>query len=436
MPCKAKQTMMMQRHRQTLYIKILLALVLSALLWKASQARSIRVKPGTSVPTIRAALAIAAHGDSILVEKGIYREQNIEVDKSVSLIGLNGATLDGEGKYEIMTVKASYVLVEGFSFIGSGNSSYIDIAALKFVGVHDVIAKNNRFTNAFFGIYCQNVQRGIVYGNTLVSNAKDEINSANGIHCWKSDSLQILRNNISGHRDGIYFEFVTQTKIVGNNSFNNVRYGLHFMFSSYNEYYYNTFRDNGAGVAVMYSRNVTMLHNRFSENWGQAAYGILMKDITDSEVRYNHFERNTAGIFMEGSNRINMKSNHFDNNGWAIKIQASCTDNTIEENNFTGNTFDIATNGSLVLNSFQGNYWDRYDGYDLNKDGVGDIPHRPVSMYSIIVERNPTTLMLFRSFMVELMDKAERIMPGMTPEALRDNQPRMKKLPVKTLSRT
>jgi nitrous oxidase accessory protein len=57
-------------------------------------------------------------------------------------------------------------------------------------------------------------------------------------------------------------------------------------------------------------------------------------------------------------------------------------------------------------------------------------------MYSIIVERNPTTLMLFRSFMVELMDKAERIMPGMTPEALRDNQPRMKKLPVKTLSRT
>ena len=87
----------------------------------------------------------------------------------------------------------------------------------------------------------------------------------------------------------------------------------------------------------------------------------------------------------------------------------------------------MATNGSLVLNSFSENYWDRYEGYDLDRDGFGDVPHHPVSMYSIIVERNPTTLMLFRSFMVDLMDRAERMMPGMTPEALRDDHPRMKK---------
>jgi nitrous oxidase accessory protein len=130
-----------------------------------------------------------------------------------------------------------------------------------------------------------------------------------------------------------------------------------------------------------------------------------------------------------------MHENEFVNNGWAIKMQASCTDNVIESNNFTGNTFDIATNGSLVLNTFRGNYWDRYEGYDLNRDGTGDIPHRPVSLYSIIVERNPTTLMLFRSFMVDLMDRAERIMPGMTPEALRDDKPKMKKIPIQTRSK-
>ncbi len=424
------------RRNNHILLKLVLAVILSGLLWKAGQSRTIRVKKGTAISSIRAALAIASAGDSILVSRDRYAEQNIEITKPVILIGLDMPTLDGENKHEIITVKSSYVIIEGFEFINSGKSGYIDIAALRFVGVHDVIAKNNRFVNSFFGIYCQNVQRGIIYKNALVSNAKDEINSANGIHCWKSDSLQILQNTISGHRDGIYFEFVTETKITGNTSYNNVRYGLHFMFSSHNQYYNNVFRDNGAGVAVMYSHHVTMHRNRFSDNWGNAAYGILMKDITDSDVRHNHFTRNTVGIYMEGSNRISMQENEFDQNGWAIKMQASCTDNVIQANNFTGNTFDIATNGSLVLNTFRANYWDRYEGYDLNHDGTGDIPHRPVSLYSMIVERNPSTLMLFRSFMVDLMDRAERIMPGMTPEALRDDAPRMKKLPIQPLQKS
>ena len=149
----------------------------------------------------------------------------------------------------------------------------------------------------------------------------------------------ILQNTISGHRDGIYFEFVTNSKIENNNSFNNVRYGLHFMFSNYNMYIANIFRDNGAGVAVMFSNHITMHRNIFSENWGNAAYGILMKEISDGEVEGNSFSRNTVGIYLEGSNRIMMRHNHFDDNGWAIKMQASCNDNLVEENNFTRQHF-------------------------------------------------------------------------------------------------
>jgi len=387
---------------------------------------TIHVGKNREQSSIKAALKIANHGDTILVEKGVYREENIIIDKSVYLKGIGRPELDGENKYENITVKTNFVIIDGFDFIRSGKSSYNDLAALKLVGCRDILIRNNRFTNSFFGIYCQNVNRVVIANNILHSNAKDEITSANGIHCWKSDNLQIIRNTISGHRDGIYFEFVTGSTIESNNSYNNVRYGLHFMFSSHNLYMSNTFRDNGAGVAVMYSNHVTMKRNTFSENWGNSAYGILMKDIIDSEVEGNNFIRNTVGIYLEGSNRINMKGNRFDDNGWAIKMQASCTDNLITENNFTSNTFDVATNGSLVLNSFKSNYWERYEGYDLNRDGTGDVPYRPVSLYSMIVERNPATLMLFRSFMVDLMDKAERIIPGMTPEDLKDDVPRMK----------
>ena len=82
-----------------------------------------------------------------------------------------------------------------------------------------------------------------------------------------------------------------------------------------------------------------------------------------------------------------MEKNRFDANGWGMKVQASCMDNTITRNNFAGNSFDVGTNGTLVLNSFDHNYWDKYGVFDLNKDGTGDVPFHPVSLYSLIVEK-------------------------------------------------
>ena len=111
-----------------------------------------------------------------------------------------------------------------------------------------------------------------------------------------------------------------------------------------------------------------------------------------------------------------------------MQIQASCMDINIIKNNFIGNTFDVGTNGSLMLNNFNNNYWDKYEGYDLNKDQIGDVPFRPVSLYSLIVEKNPPAMMLFRSFITSLMDKTEKILPSITPENLQDKFPMMKKL--------
>jgi len=160
---------------------------------------------------------------------------------------------------------------------------------------------------------------------------------------------------------------------------------------------------------------------------GDESLGILLKEISDSYISGNHFERNTSGIFMEGVSRVIMEKNIFKNNGWGLKIQASCMDIELKHNNFIGNTFDVGTNGSLVLNQFNHNYWDKYEGYDLNKDKIGDIPYRPVSMYSMIIEINPPAMILFRSFITALLDKTEKILPSLTPENLKDNAPLMKK---------
>src|SRR5690606_34400240 len=127
-----------------------------------------------------------------------------------------------------------------------GYSSYNDIAAIRIIDSRDVIVRNNQLNKTFFGIYSQYSKNCIIADNVIRSNAVTEQSSANGIHCWKSDSMLIENNIISGHRDGIYFEFVTNSLIKNNRSENNVRYGLHFMFSHNDTYTHNTFTNNGA----------------------------------------------------------------------------------------------------------------------------------------------------------------------------------------------
>ena len=81
-----------------------------------------------------------------------------------------------------------------------------------------------------------------------------------------------------------------------------------------------------------------------------------------------------------------------------------------------------------MLNRFYNNYWDKYEGYDLNKNGIGDVAYHPVSMYSMVIEQNPNAMILMRSFMVTLLDKAEKAIPSLTPENLVDEEPYMRRI--------
>jgi nitrous oxidase accessory protein len=346
----------------------------------------------------------------------------------VEIVGDRGAVLDGEGQRQIMTVTADGVAVRGLVFRDVGTSFTEDRAAIKVVGASDCAIEGNRLENAFFGIYLARVSRCRVVGNVLRATQSTEAASGNGIHLWTAEAVTIADNRISGHRDGIYFEFVHDSEIRGNLSEGNLRYGLHFMYSDNCRYRRNVFRRNGAGVAVMYTREVEMVGNRFEENWGSAAYGLLLKEIGDARIEGNRFTRNTTGLVLDGATRPVAVANDFVDNGWALRVDANTQDGRFSANNFVGNTFDVATNGRQVASSFTGNYWDAYGGYDLDRDGVGDVPHRPVRLFSMLVEQNEPSLILLRSVFVGLLDAAERVVPALTPEALADGHPRMRRI--------
>lgn len=389
----------------------------------------LKVGKNEQFRTINQAVAASQSGDSILVYQGIYREGNINITKPLSLIGIGQPVLDGQMKYEIISMRANNIRIKGFRIINSGEDEIKNIGAIRLYDSQYSTIEDNIFENNYFGIYIQRGYRCLIQRNRITSSrAKSQEKIGDGIHAWVSEEIWIKNNYIEGHKDGIYLEKVIKSYIYRNLSKKNLRYGLHFMSSNDCVYVNNVFDNNNAGVAVMYSNNVGMVGNSFINNWGDANYGLLLKDISFSKIKHNRFSSNTTAIFMDGATKVDLFKNTFEDNGWAMKINSNCMENRVINNNFINNTFDVSTSGTMAMNDFKRNYWDKYEGYDLNRDKIGDVPFHPLSLYAVLVENNPSIMLLFRTFFVDLLDKTEKIIPSLTPENFVDEEPLMKKV--------
>ena len=391
-------------------------------------AQTIEVCKTCPISTLRSGITNAKDFDTIIVKKGTYKEHDIIIDKPLTIIGENYPVIDGELKGEIITIISDNVTVDGLFIINVGNSYTEDYAAIRVKNSKNFLIQNLVLEKLFFGIYIEKSRDGKIFHNKIIGEAIEEYNSGNGIQLWYSKNVLIEHNFVQHVRDGIYLEFSDNCTIKNNLSALNVRYGLHFMFSNDDAYEDNTFENNGAGVAVMFSKRIKMRNNIFKENWGTASYGLLLKEINDAEIEGNIFEDNTIGINVEGSNRIQYKHNTFMNNGWAIKVKGACYTNIFTENNFLYNSFDIAYNSKVNDNAFDRNYWSSYTGYDLDKNGIGDVPYRPVKLFSYIVNRTPETIILLRSMFIDIIDFSEKVSPVFTPDDLLDNNPQTKKI--------
>ncbi|GAB5401686.1 MAG: nitrous oxide reductase family maturation protein NosD [Aureisphaera sp.] len=392
-------------------------------------AQTITVCETCNYTSIAKAIHDASPGTTLILKPGTYKEHGIIIDKSISLMGEGLPTIDGGEKGEIIKIVSDGVIIDGIRVINVGTSYTEDHAAIRVARSDHFTIQNVTLENLFFGIYLEKANNGMVRNNTIAGNAKEEFNSGNGIQLWYSENIQVHNNEISGVRDGIYLEFANNCNLSGNYSHNNIRYGLHFMFSNHDSYSNNTFENNGAGVAVMFSKEIQMFDNSFINNWGPASYGLLLKEINDAEIIGNRFESNTIGISIEGSNRVNYQKNDFRNNGWAIKSRGACYANRFERNNFLYNSFDLAYNSKLNDNVFQQNYWSNYTGYDLDNNNIGDIPYRPVKLFSYVVNRTPEAIILMRSLFTDIINFSEKVSPVFTPDNLLDTQPLMKPIP-------
>lgn len=392
----------------------------------AVAARVLPVRTGGTFSTIADAVAAARADDTVLVTTGVHTAHKLTIDKSIALIGEEGATVDAQSVGPMFTVTAANVTIRNLRLINVPTAFTAEHSAILLEGVEHAVIADNRIENCFFGVYAANSQACVIRNNVIKGRQARLTSAGNGIHLWYCRDITITENVVTGHRDGIYMEFVRSSTVDSNVCRNNLRYGLHYMFSDSSRYADNHFASNGAGVAVMYTSNVLMQGNTFEKSWGGASYGVLLKDIRDSRIIGNMFLSNSIGLHIEGSDRVYIARNLFKQNGWAIKLMANCLDNTITVNDFLDNSFSVATNSRQNHSMFDGNYWSDYAGIDLDRNGYGDLPFRPVSLFSLLVESHPPSLVLLRSALIGVLDLAERALPSLTPATLIDNNPSMR----------
>lgn len=410
------------------------------------QARTVEVWPGGPVPSIQAALNQAQHGDTIRVHPGTYQEK-LRIDKSVALVGVEMPVIDGGGFGDVITVLADGVTIKGFEIIGSGKMLEDSDSGLK-IKSHNNIIEDNRIVNNLFGIYLERstgnvIRRNLIRGRPVIrdydSVKVDDDNpyagyhpsfageGGDGIHLFDSPENLIEYNVITDCRDGIYFDYSDHNRVNGNHIYG-VRYGIHYMYSWYNTFEDNLLTHNVAGAAPMFSKYIVFRNNVMAYSRGHRSYGILFATCDYSLAEGNIVIDNTRGIFCDVSMHNIFRRNLIARNDVGLDLISSSSDNLFIENNFIDNLQHVSLVANRVGENFffdheKGNYWSDYRGFDLDRDGIGDIPHYTGDPFTYLMSKAPAVRLFLNSPAATALEFSERMFPVISIPKVEDRFP-------------
>ena len=378
--------------------------------------------------TIQQAIDDAEPGDTIRVERGSYAG-NVVLSKSLTLEGLARPMILGEGQGSVVTVTADGCTVRGFIIEHSGGMLEEENSGVLLKSNGNKI-EQNELRDILFGVYLFASNDNVISDNLIRGRDSIEIGERGaGIHIWNSLRNTLTGNTILAARDGMYLQNASNSVIRGNR-ISDLRYGLHYMYSNDNIFEENIFENNVAGAAIMYSRRIQFRRNRFLHNRGFSSFGILFQDDEDILAEDNLIVDNAVGIFMESLRGSVFRRNLVAANDTAIEAFSSASENTFQWNNFIENLSPLWVIGKETSTHWNGpgsgNYWSEYDGYDLDADGIGDVPFKIQNVFEHLEGNYPRLRLYLLSPAAQALELAEKVFPIIEGSREFDHYPLMK----------
>jgi nitrous oxidase accessory protein len=399
----------------------------------------------TGVAGLQEQIDAATPGATLTIPAGTYPGRII-IRKALTLIGENLPTIQGDGHGKVVHIAAEGVTLRGFMIRGSGLALFDDDAAI-FVTANRATIERNAMEDSLHGIYlkkanhCRILENRITGKTTLLQEegavevglGRSAENCdlvpnrrGNGIHLWNSEYAEIAGNRVSEARDGIYFSFANHNR-VERNTVHHVRYGLHYMYSDDNVFIANTFSDNAAGAALMFSRRLEIRGNRFVNNRGFRAYGLIFQSMDDCRLEGNIIEHNAVGLSFNQCNRNRVTGNSVAQNYIGLRFGSNSDENAFSLNDFTGNLHPVEVAGENGTNRWSlagvGNRWDGVLAFDLDRDGINDLPHREMDLFGVLRRDFPSIALLSESPALKLLRFAHQraALPGVS--SIEDRSP-------------
>lgn len=293
---------------------------------------------------IQDAIDNASNGDTVFVYNGTYPNY-VRINKQISLIGENKNTTIIEGGWGVLVdIRASYVLVTGFTIRNCGYYYCGGITIYSY-------SNNNTIID---NIFIHNIVGGLMiqgYDNIIVNNSI--IDNARGIGLEDVAHHNIISGNVIelNNNSGIILEF--------------------YFPASDNHIVDNIITKNSRGITIINGNNTHIEHNLITYNGcGIETFGEDPTQYKNNTcIENNTIAFNTAGIELVNANNSHIYNNNFLNN----------TYQGIDEyyENPTINNWDNGYPSG-------GNFWSDYTGSDNysgpnqdipGADGIGDIPY-------------------------------------------------------------
>jgi len=387
----------------------------------------LRLPAGMALQT---AVDGAAPGSVLCLEGGAYQGP-VEIHGSITLQGPADATIRSDGSGTTLRVLADSAALVGFTVDGSGRR-YDKMDAGVYLSGRGIEVRDLTVRDALFGIIAERSESVTIAGNHVVGLAELPVGvRGDGIRLWEVRSSLVERNHLESSRDILVW--YSPGNRIAHNTVEHSRYATHFMYSDDCVVEDADYRENIVGVFVMYSRGITLRRNRVADNAFVDGMGLGVKESGNLVVEDNTFLHDRSCLYLDTSpfregDSVFVRGNTFAGCDAGVTFHSSERRNTFVGNAFQANLTQVAVEGRGNAQGvlWRGNYFDDYEGYDLNGDGVGDVAYEPRSLSESLVARHPELAFFRGTVALELLDVAARVFPLLEPETLlTDPHPRM-----------
>jgi len=396
----------------------------------ALQAAQLVVGPGPYA-RVADALAAARAGDTVRVTAGVYHE-HLTIVRPVVLLGDSGAVLTGDGTGTVVTLRAP-AIISGFVIRESGTDQAREDAGILAEGADQIVIEGNRLEDVLFGVYLKHSRAPVIRRNVITGRDLPPSRRGDGIHLWYSHDGVIEDNQVRRTRDVVIW-FSNGTEVRGN-VVSEGRYGLHYMNSASNRFTDNQFFDNDVGAIVMYSDDIAFRRNLFANARGPRGMGLALKGSDRIVADENVIVKNAIGLFLDNSPHRVDATNEFRNNVVAyndvgVSLLPSVHDNRFRDNQFVDNVLPVSVSGggTALANTWAGNYWSEYAGFDPDGDGFGNTPFVHDRLSDDLLAKHAGLQLFNAGLAVTAINAVSRVLPLLSPQpVVVDSLPRLRR---------